>query len=82
MRALVAVVIAVIAVGLVGVSLAQSDPAEKRGDDANNQDGPKKNAPKRVKIGKIDWYVSYDAALAVAKKEKKLLWLHFGENPG
>ncbi len=54
-----------------------------KGDEAKKGTGAKKkDAPKRVKIGKIDWYVDYDAALAVAKKEKKLLWLHFGENPG
>lgn len=38
--------------------------------------------PKTVTIGCITWYVDYDAALAIAKKQNKPLWLHFGENPG
>jgi len=35
-----------------------------------------------VRIGSIDWYVSYDDALAEAKKTNRPVWLHFGENPG
>ena len=37
---------------------------------------------KRVKIGGIQWYVDYDTALKLAQEENKLMWLHFGENPG
>lgn len=37
---------------------------------------------KTVKIGGIDWYVDYDAALKIAKAKNLPLWLHFGENPG
>ncbi len=42
---------------------------------------PKKKAT-TAKIGKIVWMTDYDQALIRAKKEKKPLWLHFGENPG
>lgn len=35
-----------------------------------------------VRIGSIDWYVNYDAALAEAKRTNRPVWLHFGENPG
>lgn len=35
-----------------------------------------------VRIGRIDWYVDYDAAMQVARDTAKPLWLHFGENPG
>lgn len=41
-----------------------------------------KAKPKKVKIGGIEWYVDYDAALKIAQEEKKPMWLHFGENPG
>ena len=41
-----------------------------------------KPEPKMVTIGKIKWYVDYDAALAAAKRAGKPLWVHFGENPG
>ena len=41
-----------------------------------------KSKAKQVKIGGIEWYVDYDAALKVAKEKKKPIWLHFGENPG
>jgi len=37
---------------------------------------------KRVTIGDVQWYVDYDAALAIAREQDKALWLHFGENPG
>lgn len=37
---------------------------------------------KTVRIGSIDWYVDYDAAMKVAKTKNMPLWLHFGENPG
>lgn len=37
---------------------------------------------KTVRIGNIDWYVDYDAAMKVAKQKNLPLWLHFGENPG
>ena len=46
------------------------------------QDEEKKKKPKTVKIGNVTWYLDYDAAMKVAKKDKKPLWLHFGENPG
>lgn len=36
----------------------------------------------QVRIGAIDWYVDYDAALEIAKAQDKALWVHFGENPG
>lgn len=39
-------------------------------------------APERVLIGGIRWYVDYEAALAVAREQDKALWVHFGENPG
>ena len=35
-----------------------------------------------VRIGSINWYVSYDDALADAKRTNRPVWLHFGENPG
>lgn len=34
------------------------------------------------RIGKIDWYLDYDAALEVARRADKPLWVHFGEDPG
>ena len=36
----------------------------------------------KVTIGNIRWHTSYDQALKEAKQQDKLLWLHFGENPG
>lgn len=39
-------------------------------------------APDTVRIGGIDWYEDYDAALVVASRLEKPLWVHFGENPG
>ena len=36
----------------------------------------------QVSIGEISWYVDYDDALEIAKREDKALWVHFGENPG
>ena len=36
----------------------------------------------QVRIGDIDWYEDYAAALAYAKQADKPLWVHFGENPG
>lgn len=79
MKALLCAAVACAILGLAVPSLGDQDDGKKK--DAKKED-TKKAGPKRVKIGKIDWYVDYDAALAVAKKEKKLLWLHFGENPG
>ena len=35
-----------------------------------------------VRIGSIDWYVNYEDAMAEAKRSKRPVWLHFGENPG
>lgn len=37
---------------------------------------------KTVRIGSVDFWVDYDDALAYAKENQLLLWLHFGENPG
>lgn len=37
---------------------------------------------KTVRIGAIDWYTDYDAALTVAREREQPMWLHFGENPG
>ena len=39
-------------------------------------------AESTVKIGDITWYTNYDEAMAIARKQNKPLWLHFGENPG
>lgn len=36
----------------------------------------------QVTIGEVSWYVDYEAALEVAKRDDKALWVHFGENPG
>lgn len=36
----------------------------------------------QVRIGGILWYVDYDAAVELARKQDKSLWVHFGENPG
>ena len=38
--------------------------------------------PEQVRIGDIDWYVDYDAAVDVAREADKALWVHFGEDPG
>lgn len=35
-----------------------------------------------VRIGGIEWFTDYDAALKLARQQVKPLWLHFGENPG
>jgi len=35
-----------------------------------------------VRIGDVLWYVDYDAALEIARREDKALWVHFGEHPG
>lgn len=47
-------------------------------------DGPQdaSTGPERVTIGAVRWYVDYDAALDVARREDLPLWVHFGENPG
>lgn len=52
--------------------------------EAPNEDEAKetKDKPKKVKIGGIEWYVDYDVAMEIANREKKPMWLHFGENPG
>jgi len=39
-------------------------------------------AAEQVLIGDVNWYVDYDAALAIAHEVDKPLWVHFGENPG
>jgi hypothetical protein len=36
----------------------------------------------QVRIGAIDWYVDYAAALEVARERDRPLWVHFGEHPG
>lgn len=35
-----------------------------------------------TRIGKIDWYTDYDAAVELARSLDKPLWVHFGEDPG
>lgn len=35
-----------------------------------------------VQIGGIVWKTDYQQARAQAEKEGKLMWVHFGENPG
>ncbi len=35
-----------------------------------------------VPIGGILWKTDYQQARAQAEKEGKLMWVHFGENPG
>ncbi|MEM7473613.1 MAG: hypothetical protein AAF483_01335 [Planctomycetota bacterium] len=64
-----------------------ADAKTKTQDDSKDEDAGKaaekeKPEAKKVKIGGVQWYVDYDAALKVAKDEEKLMWLHFGENPG
>ena len=34
------------------------------------------------RIGGVEWLLDYASALDRAKHEKKLLWVHFGEDPG
>lgn len=36
----------------------------------------------QVRIGSVDWYVDYEAAVEVARAQRKALWVHFGEDPG
>ncbi|MEM8733117.1 MAG: hypothetical protein AAGG44_02780 [Planctomycetota bacterium] len=63
-----------------GTGSAESKTAES---ESETEDKDKEKAkPKQVKIGGIQWYVDYDAALKIAQKENKPMWLHFGENPG
>ena len=38
--------------------------------------------PAQVEIGEVLWFVDYEAAVEVARREGKPLWVHFGENPG
>ena len=54
----------------------------EKSDDQSKPSPSTKQKPKQVKIGGIQWYVDYDAALKIAQKENKPLWVHFGENPG
>ena len=49
---------------------------------SRTDDDEKVDKPKQVKIGGIQWFVDYDAALKIAKTRQKPIWLHFGENPG
>lgn len=35
-----------------------------------------------TRIGAICWTTDFSAALEVARRENKPLWMHFGENPG
>ena len=67
--------ISVVSMFYIGCSI--SGPAHANGTAQQSDD-----KPKQVKIGGIQWYVDYDAALKVAKEKKKPIWLHFGENPG
>lgn len=39
-------------------------------------------AAEQVRIGGMMWYVDYEAAVGIARKQDKSLWVHFGENPG
>ncbi len=45
-------------------------------------DNAKPSKAKKVKIGKIEWFLDYDEAMKVAKEKMRPLWLHFGEHPG
>lgn len=67
--------VSVVSMFFIGCSI--SGPALANGSVYQSDD-----KPKQVKIGGIQWYVDYDAALKVAKEKKKPIWLHFGENPG
>ena len=53
-----------------------------RADTATMESGMSSSDVQEIRIGDIDWYVDYDAALEVAKAEDKPLWVHFGEDPG
>lgn len=44
--------------------------------------GPEGNGAVQVEIGAVRWYVDYEAAQELARRETKPLWMHFGENPG
>lgn len=37
---------------------------------------------KQELIGGVQWYVDYEVAVEIARKQDKSLWVHFGENPG
>lgn len=60
-----------IGAGLIGLTVAQAQKAVD-----------KPVGKSKAVIGKITWHTDYDAALALAKKENRPVWLHFGENPG
>ena len=49
---------------------------------SNPQPGDRRGSAEQVRIGDVLWYVDYDAAVEVARREDKPLWVHFGENPG
>ena len=67
-------VLIVASASLVGCNMAQvADSNSGQADGAQGE---------TVRIGEIDWYVDYDAAMKVAKESNKPIWLHFGENPG
>ena len=65
------------AAAVLGLAACQSDTHVS----ADAEDAPTAAAETR-RIGNIDWYLDYDAALAVARRENKALWVHFGEDPG
>ena len=67
------------AAAVLGLAACQSDAHVSAPADA--EEAPTAAAETR-RIGKIDWYLDYDAALAVARQENKALWVHFGEDPG
>lgn len=58
---------------LVGCRAATDEPAAPAGSG---------DVPVTVPIGDVEWYVDYDAAVAVARRRDVPLWVHFGENPG
>lgn len=40
-----------------------------------------RDSQETIRVGAIDWYVDHDAALEKAKREKRLLWLYFRNDP-
>lgn len=61
---------------------AESESSEEEDMSEEGKEKVAELKPKQVRIGGIFWYVDYDAALKIAQKENKPIWLHFGENPG
>ena len=69
----------ILSAAILCVGCSITGPALAGADSDNDEKAAK---PKQVKIGGIQWYVDYDAALKIAKAKQKPIWLHFGENPG